>query len=240
MSDQNGGQTLCLFSGGKDSSWAFHLAKTEGYLVDRLLTVHPPADAYLYHVPAIHLTNIAAKSIGLPLTTVDATALSIAGTDSTEHGDRELEPLQETLVDLAADRPINDIVVGAVESRFQRDRIAKLCTALDAQLVAPLWQQDPESMLKDMVDGGLEIVIIQVSAQGLGEEWLGRTIDSSTISELMELHHRTGIHPLGEGGEYETLVIDGPHMSIPIGFDAKAVWTGNRGHLRITNAWLDE
>jgi diphthamide synthase (EF-2-diphthine--ammonia ligase) len=42
------------------------------------------------------------------------------------------------------------------------------------------------------------------------------------------------------GGEFETLVTDGPHMDRAIELEYETEWDGTRGTLRITVAWLSE
>ena len=64
------GAWVSLFSGGKDSSWALYRALEEGLPVDRLLTVHPEGDSYMYHVPATDLASLAAESVGIELVDV--------------------------------------------------------------------------------------------------------------------------------------------------------------------------
>jgi len=53
---------------------------------------------------------------------------------------------------------------------------------------------------------------VQVAAYGLDESWLGRRYDADALAELVDLREECGVHPLGEGGEFETYVVDGPHM----------------------------
>src|SRR6056297_724865 len=65
------GAWVSLFSGGKDSSWALYRALERGYSVERLLTVHPEGDSYMYHVPETRLAGLAAESIGIPLVEVE-------------------------------------------------------------------------------------------------------------------------------------------------------------------------
>jgi uncharacterized protein (TIGR00290 family) len=89
-----------------------------------------------------------------------------------------------------------------------------------------------------MLDAGFEILIVQVAAAGLDESWLGRRLDADALDELVALNERYGVHPLGEGGEFETLVTDGPHMHRPIELEWERVWEGSRGHLRVTDARL--
>ena len=48
------------------------------------------------------------------------------------------------------------------------------------------------------------------------------------------------MHVLGEGGEFETLVTDGPHMAQSIELDYETVWEGDRGHVEIADAWLGD
>jgi len=44
----------------------------------------------------------------------------------------------------------------------------------------------------------------------LGADWLGRELDERATEQLVALSQEKGINPSGEGGEYETLVLDSP------------------------------
>lgn len=229
---------IALFSGGKDSSWALYRALREGRSVSRLLTVHPAADSYLYHVPATDLARLAAESIGIELLEVESAVETENVTDSGRQGDAELEPLEIALRDLDREIGVDGIVAGAVESEFQTTRIEAMAERLGAVTFAPLWQRDPLVLAEAMLDAGFEITVVQVAAGGLDESWLGRTLDHDALDDLIDLNERYGVHVLGEGGEFETLVTDGPHMSRPIEFESEIEWNGTRGTLRITDAWL--
>jgi ABC transporter with metal-binding/Fe-S-binding domain ATP-binding protein len=232
-------QWASLFSGGKDSSWALYRALEDGLNVTRLVTVHPGDDSYMYHVPATNLAALAAESIGIDLLEVDPDDLGAeAATDSAAQGDAELEPLEAALGELAAEIDLVGVTAGAVESEFQTSRIEAMCERLGLDLYAPLWQRDPVTLAEAMLDAGFDILIVQVAAAGLDESWLGRRLDADALDELVGLNERYGVHPLGEGGEFETLVVDGPHMSRPIELEWERVWEGSRGHLRVTDARL--
>jgi len=110
---------------------------------------------------------------------------------------------------------------------------------LDADLFAPLWQEDPTALAEEMLDAGFEITIIQVAAAGLGESWLGRTLDADALAELQELNDEYGVHVLGEGGEFETLVTDGPHMDRAIELEFTTEFDGTRGSIVVEDAWLE-
>jgi len=79
--------------------------------------------------------------------------------------------------------------------------------------------------------------VVQVAAGGMGEEWLGMRIDEGAIRGLEELHRRYRIHLCGEGGEYETLVLDAPYFKERIELvETERVWHGDRGVLKVLDA----
>ncbi len=232
------GNWVALFSGGKDSSWALYRAIEAGLSVARLVTVHPDADSYMYHVPATGLARLAAESVGIELLEVDSEVAATDVIDSGVQGDAELEPLERALVELDAEIGIDGLIAGAVESEYQTSRIEAMAERLGAETFTPLWERDPVALADAMLDAGFEIRIVQVAAAGLDESWLGRTLDREALDELIELNDRYGVHVLGEGGEFETLVTDGPHMDRPIRIEYERAWDGTRGSLRITDARL--
>ncbi|WP_435195762.1 diphthine--ammonia ligase [Natronomonas sp. EA1] len=237
----NDGAWVSLFSGGKDSSWALYRALEAGLPVERLLTVHPDGDSYMYHVPETSLATLAAEAIGIPL--VDVYPDDFRADDaahSGEQGDMELEPLERALEELSEELGgLGGVTAGAIESEYQTSRIQGMCDRLDCELFAPLWQESPEDLAEEMLEAGFEITIIQVAAYGLDESWLGRTLDREAIAELKELNEEYGVHLLGEGGEFETFVVDGPHMDQRIALEYETEWEGNRGRIRVTDARLE-
>jgi ABC transporter with metal-binding/Fe-S-binding domain ATP-binding protein len=235
------GAWVSLFSGGKDSSWALHRAIERGLGVEWLVTVHPEGDSYMYHVPAIELAALAAESIGIALVTVEPDDFGAeSATDAGAQGDAELEPLETRLRELDAELRdgIRGVTAGAVESKFQTSRIEAMCERLEVELFAPLWGEDPGTLAAAMLDAGFEIRVVQVAAAGLDESWLGRGLDRDALAELRALNEAYGVHVLGEGGEYETLVTDGPHMDRPIELEYDVEWDGTRGRLVVEDAWL--
>ncbi|QSG10800.1 Diphthamide synthase (EF-2-diphthine--ammonia ligase) [Halapricum desulfuricans] len=238
MSD---GAWVSLFSGGKDSAWALYRALQAGHPVERLVTVHPAGDSYMYHVPATELAELAAESIGIELLAVEPDDFAAEGAvDAGQQGDAELRPLEAALeaLDERLDSGIAGVTAGAVESEYQTSRIRAMCDRLGAELFAPLWQEDPVELAESMLDAGFEIRIVQVAAYGLDESWLGRRLDADALAQLRALNDEYGVHVLGEGGEFETLVTDGPHMDRRIELDYEIEWDGTRGSIRVEDARL--
>ncbi|SFR44356.1 diphthine--ammonia ligase [Halorubrum sodomense] len=233
---------VSLFSGGKDSSWALYRALEEGLDVSRLLTVHPAGDSYMYHTPATELASLAAESVGIDLVEVSPDDFGADDVDDAgAQGDAELEPMEAALRDIAAADAVDlaGVTAGAVESEFQTNRIRAMCDRLGIDLFAPLWQRDPVELAEAMFDAGFEIRIVQVAAYGLDESWLGRRFDAAALDDLLALREEYGVHQLGEGGEFETYVVDGPHMDRRIDLTYDAVWEGDRGHVEIRDARLE-
>ncbi|MDY6775758.1 MAG: diphthine--ammonia ligase [Halobacteria archaeon] len=212
---------VSLFSGGKDSTYALYKAQEE-YDVDTLVTVHAEEASKMYHVPAIELTSLAADAMK-----VDRDLVTV------ETREDEISPLRETLEDLSPDA----VVVGAVESEYQRSRIEGICDEIGAELVAPLWHCDTSETMRRIVEE-FEVMVIGVAAYGLDESWLGRVLDSEDVDELERLNDEYGVHIMGEGGEFETMVLGGSQMESEIEVEYEKDWDGMRGELRIEDACL--
>ncbi len=237
------GVWVSLFSGGKDSSWALYRALERGLPVERLVTVHPEGDSYMYHVPETRLAGLAAESIGVQLLGVEPGDLGAeTAADSGRQGDAELEPLEAALRELDAELScgVAGVTAGAVESEYQTSRIQAMADRLGVDVFAPLWQRNPRELAAEMLDAGFRITVIQVAAAGLDESWLGRELDAGALADLEAVNESHGVHLLGEGGEFETLVTNGPHMDRPIELAYTTEWEGTRGRIRVEDARLGD
>lgn len=188
-----------LFSGGKDSTFSLKVALDQGWDVRYLVTmVSERDDSWMFHRPCAELTKLQADAIGIK---------HIVRRTGGEK-EKELEDLMAALRKISGD--VDAVVSGAVASRYQKDRIDAVCKELDLRSIALLWGKNQLKLLEDEVDSGLDIVITGVAAEGFDKSWLGRKIDADAIKELKKLNEMHGINIAGEGGEYETFVVDGP------------------------------
>lgn len=216
-----------LISGGKDSSFAIYRALQEGHVVTDLVTIKPVnEDSYMFHSANIHLTDLISESCGIPLT------IRISSGEK----EKELDDLKMALFSLKVD----GIAVGAIESEYQASRVKRICDELGLVMYAPLWHKDPESLLNEMIEC-MEIIMIKVAAGGMDETWLGRRFDKKMITDLKELNRKYRVHLAGEGGEYETLVLNAPFYRKKIDLiETRKIWMGDHGILRVIEADLDE
>lgn len=217
-----------LCSCGKDSSYSLWLALKEDHEVTHLVAMVPEReDSWMFHRPDLHIVELFSESAGIPL---------VKGRTS-GFKERELEDLRLSLEDI----PVDGVVNGAVASNYQKKRIEQICDDLELVSLTPLWERDSLSLLKGMLEDDFEIIITSVSAGGLGERWIGRRIDQDCLEELKRVRKEYGVHLMGEGGEYETLVLDAPFMRRRIVLtETERIWRGDRGYLRINESKLAE
>ena len=217
-----------LVSGGKDSALALYRVLKEGYQVEYLVTMLPQSEnSWMFHFPNIHLTDLFAESAGIPLVKAET-----AGVKETE-----LKDLQNLLATL----DIEGVVSGAILSQYQKKRIDKICRELNLKSIAPLWHEDPIHLLKEIIHLNFHVIFVGVYAYGFDQNWLGRKIDSKTLDDLNELNKKYQISPVGEGGEYETLVLDAPFFRKKIQLlRVEKVWEDDSGYLLVKEAKLVE
>ena len=134
---------------------------------------------------------------------------------------------------------IEGVVTGALFSNYQRDRVEKICDTLGLKIFSPLWHMDQEKEMRQLVDEGFEFVMSSIAAEGIDKSWLGKTIGHKEINKLVKLHEKIGFHIAGEGGEFESLVLDCPLFKKALEIeDSKIHWDGVRGEMEIKKVKL--
>ena len=220
-----------LFSGGKDSTMAVHAALEAGEDVKYLLSIKSKNDeSYMFHVPNIHLTDLLAEALDIPIMSVETEGVK----------EEELEDLKAAFIELK-NLGIEAIYTGALYSVYQKSRIEKLGGEVGLKVISPYWHVDELEYMKKIVSLGFKIIISGVAAWGLDETWLGRVIDEECINELVKLNEKYHVDIAFEGGEAETLAIDGPifKKSIKI-LKYKKKWHLDSGLYIIEDAVLEE
>jgi diphthine-ammonia ligase len=217
-----------LFSGGKDSSLAVQRSLESGWKVTHLVSITPKRpDSYMYHYPNIQLTALQAEAAGIPLVRASSEGVK----------EEEVKDIEKALKPLA--RKVDGVVVGALASVYQKERVERVCKMLGLSMVAPLWKQDPKQLWLELFAKGFKIMVVGVACDGLGRDWLGRAMDEKSLKELESLSRRFRFHLGGEGGEFETLCLDAPFFRKQLSVEeARSVWEGDSGHFHIDKAML--
>jgi len=217
-----------LFSGGKDSVLALHDSLNKGHEVKYLVSIFSEnPESYMFHYPNINMAIMLSLSMGIKLVTKRTEG----------EKEKELGDLKKVLESLKGE--VEGIVVGAIASRYQKERVQKICRSLRLKLIAPLWGKKPEMLWKRILDEGFEVIITSVSAEGLGKEWLGKVIDKEALEKLKKVCRKHKIHLSGEGGEFETLVLNGPIFKSRLEIISSGIeWDGESGRFVIKDAKL--
>ena len=190
-----------LFSGGKDSVYATYMAKNEGYDIVCLISVlSENKESYMFHTPSIDKTRKQAEVMDIPLLVQETKG----------EKEIELEDLKHAIIKAKEDYGVEGIITGAIQSVYQASRVQKICEELDIEAFNPLWQKDEDSYLYELVENDFNVIIVGVFAYPFDSTWLLRNIDKKFIEEIRLLNKKYMIHVAGEGGEFETFVIDCP------------------------------
>jgi len=190
-----------LFSGGKDSTLAAWLAKKEGYEISCLITLDSEnKDSYMFHVPSISCVKEQAKVMRVPLIFEKTPG----------EKEEELEDLKGIIRIAKEEFGVEGIVTGAVGSVYQASRVQKICHEFNLECFNPLWQMDQIELLRLLIKENFEVIITGVAAHPLDSSWLGRKIDEKYIGDVKWLFEKYKINPAGEGGEFESFVLNCP------------------------------
>jgi len=215
-----------LFSGGKDSVLSAKLAEEMGHEVAYLVTMRSEnPDSYMFHTVNIDATRLQAEAWGKRW--VEAGTLG--------EKEREIEDLKSVLAGLDVD----GVVSGAIASSYQRNRIDRVCRELELSHISPLWGRDRVELLMQILVEGMRVIVTAVAAHGLDGSWLGKELNMEAVNRLLSLRKDYGVDPCGEGGEYESLVVDAPWFSHKIEISmAEKTWDGVSGRYHVLEAHL--
>ncbi|MFH1398682.1 MAG: diphthine--ammonia ligase, partial [Candidatus Woesearchaeota archaeon] len=219
-----------LVSSGKDSLYAMFVLQRQNYEIGCLISVKSEnPDSYMFHTPGVELVRLQAEAMGLPLV------------EQSTKGEKEaeLEDLRRALIVAKEKYKIQGVVSGALFSVYQRDRIEKLCDELGLKCFAPLWHMQQDVEVRDIIKQGFKVVMTKVAAEGLDRIWLNKVMDYEMLDKLIALNKKIGFNVAGEGGEYESLVLDAPMFAKKIDIaDYDIIGEGCCGELVVKKARL--
>lgn len=187
-----------LYSGGKDSN----LALLKAYNIFRvvcLVSIFPRSvENSLFHYPNINLVRFQSEALGIPLLTEE----------SLDDEESNLEALYRVLGRAKEKYQIEGVVTGAIRSTYQASRFQRVCWDLDLWCFNPLWLTDQISLLKEALNSNFEVIFTRIAGYPLKKDLVGKKLDYTIIEYFKKISNI--LNPAGEGGEYETLVLDMP------------------------------
>lgn len=217
-----GYDVVALVSGGKDSVMAAMLAESYGHRVVALGNLLPAdasveeLDSHCFQTVGHNAVGAYGELTGLPLFRRRLRGVSRHTEMTYEIGTEqvvgdEVEDLRALLAAVIEKMPnVKAVTAGAILSDYQRLRVEAVCADLGLVSLAYLWQQ-PQPLVLDLIcDSNVDAILIKVAAMGLEpNKHLGKTLDAMRPL-LRKIERDYGSHCAGEGGEFETLVLDCP------------------------------
>jgi len=197
---------LCSWSGGKDSCYALIKAKELGYTPKVLLNVlnEEGLISRSHGIPA-EILHAQAKAADLPIHLISSSW-------------QDYEPnFTSALTQLKAEYELHAAVFGDIDLQPHIDWEEKVCNNAGLQALLPIWQQNREALVMQMLKSGITTMIISCNEK-MGEGFLGKMLDEQLVQELKAI----GIDVCGENGEFHTLVLDCALFSQPISVTIEA------------------
>ncbi|TRY52046.1 Diphthamide synthase [Cryptosporidium tyzzeri] len=207
-----------LISGGKDSIFNLLCCKSLGFEILALANLTPEdiveIDSYMYQSVGKELVPLISKCMEVPLIrkSISGKAINQEMNYITTQGD-EVEDLFELLKNVKERFPdIQGVSCGAVMSNYQRNRLEEVCHRLKLQSFCFMWMLPEHALLNSIIESGLRSMIVKVASFGLNGSFLGRMI-SDCVDDFENIQNKIcrDFHCCGEGGEYESLTVDGPN-----------------------------
>lgn len=182
-------KAAALFSGGKDSLYALYIVQKQGYIVNELITLLPTLPWPSPHAKNIEALKILAENMKKNLTIID---FKFQGSFK-----KKLENLN-----------IDALVAGDINVESHKSGLQSLCDSIGIKLLEPLYGRDTTKLFHEIFNIGFKAVITGVNLEFLNEKWLGFLICKDTSKKF--LSKIGSVDPLGEKGEFHTLVLECP------------------------------
>lgn len=198
-------KVTCLVSGGKDSVLALWLALHQFEVVSILTIRSSCFDSYLFHIPNCEHVDLIARMLGIPHKVVWIDSCNV---------EDEIQILEESFKQSSSET----VITGGIRSEFQRYKFNQAAKLADMKCFSPLWRLSPSVIMSELLENKFNVIITSVSGMGLGKGLLGKKITKETLSTFKRGVSESPLTLIGEGGEYESFVLDAPfyHSQIEI------------------------
>ena len=213
-------KVVAAWSGGKDSCFAYYKALKEGLEVVSLLTFMYSESRSNFHAIKTELLDAQAQAIGVPL------VKRVTNPKTYE------QQFKDALQQFKA-KGVEGLVTGDIyEVANHEERwLERVCGEVGLKPIRPLWQGNTTEIFKEFIGEGFKATVVRTKSSLLGDDWLGRQLDGKFLSDILKVPN---VDPCGEGGEYHTVVTDGPifKQSIKL-LETQKLSRDGYGHLEI-------
>ena len=189
-------KVVASWSGGKDSCLAYYKAMQQGFEVVNLLTMMMSETKSNFHMIPSGILDAQADAIEIPLIKQKATPETYE------------KDFKAVLSQLKA-KGVEGLVTGDIYevSGHEEGWLNRVCKEVGLTPVKPLWMGDTKQIYLDYLKTGFKATVVRTKLDLLGLDWLGRQLDRKFYDDILKLGN---VDACGEGGEYHTVVTDGP------------------------------
>jgi uncharacterized protein (TIGR00290 family) len=187
---------VAAWSGGKDSAYAEYLATQQGYEVVNILTMMMSKEKSNFHMIRAEILDAQSDAIGIPLVKQQATPKTYE------------DDFKAALRRFKAEG-VEGLVTGDIYevAGHEQGWLGRVLKEVGLKPIKPLWMLDTKQIYLDYLKTGFKATVVRTNLEKLGVEWLGRALDRKFYDDILKLGN---VDPCGEGGEYHTVVTDGP------------------------------
>jgi len=189
-------KVVASWSGGKDSAYAEYLATQQGHKVVNLLTMMMNTQESNFHRIPVDIIDAQSDAVGIPI------VKQVASPQTYE------EDFKAALRQFKA-QGAEALVTGDIYevAGHEQGWLGRVLGEVGLKPIKPLWMLDTKQIYLDYLKTGFKATVVRTDLKKLGVKWLGRVLDKKFYDDIVKLD---GIDPCGEGGEYHTVVTDGP------------------------------
>lgn len=194
------------WSSGKDSALALYYAQKEkNFNIQKLFTTLDASSGRVsMHDVKKELLHAQAESIGL-----DIEIANISTSTSLEDYNRKIREK----VDQFRKEGFTHSIFGDIFLEDLKEYRESQLKKANIKAVFPLWKKDTKKLIQEFIDLGFKAICVCTNSRFLNEDFCGRIIDKSFISDLPR-----NVDPCGENGAFHTFVFDGPIFKNPVHF----------------------
>lgn len=193
-------KAVIAWSTGKDSAYAYYMAKIAGdfQIVGLLTNLTENINRVSVHGVREELLDLQVQNVGLPCHKV-----YMPSPCSNEIYEQKTRDVTDKLkLD-----GVTHVIFGDLYIEDIRDYRINQMKRAGLSCVFPLWEKDTTRLSQEMIDSGLRSIITCIDPNKLDKSFAGREFGPEFLADLPD-----NIDPCGENGEFHSVVIKGPML----------------------------
>ena len=209
------------WSGGKDSCYAHYLGTQQGHQAMTLITLMMSESVSNFHRIPVGILDAQSDALEIPL---------IKKITMPQTYEKDFK----TILTQCRAKGAEGLITGDIYevAGHEEGWLSRICKEVGLIPIKPLWMGDTKQIYLDYLKTGFKATVIRTKLELLNVDWLGKLLDRKFYDDILKLG---SVDPCGEGGEYHTVVTNGPSFKkkIEIQETQKHKIEGGFGYLEV-------